>query len=102
MKVRVGRGVRVGEEVHVGRGVLVGVRVHTMGVRVNVGVADNAAMNARIRSVLTAKVARAIWSLLRVAEGKGVNVGAGPLVWDGICDAVGAATAVEVAESGNG
>lgn len=77
VKVAVGRGVRVGEGVHVGRGVLVGVRVHTIGVRVKVGVADNAAMKARIRSVLTAEVERATWATSRVAEGTGVAVGAG-------------------------
>lgn len=49
--VLVGRGVRVGEGVQVGRGVLVGVRVHTMGVRVDVGVAERAAMNSSMRFV---------------------------------------------------
>lgn len=58
VSVAVGRGVRVGEGVQVGRGVFVKVRVHTMGVRVNVGVADNAAMNAFICAVRTAEVAR--------------------------------------------
>ena len=51
-----GRGVRVGEGVQVGRGVSVGVRVHTMGVRVDVGVADRAAMNSSIRLVSASDV----------------------------------------------
>jgi hypothetical protein len=61
-----GRGVGVREAVHVGRGVFVGVSVHTTGVRVIVGVADNAAMKACLRSVLAADVARALISIVGV------------------------------------
>jgi hypothetical protein len=69
VNVAVGRGVRVGDGVHVGRGVLVGVRVQTTGVRVKVGVADNAAMNACIRAVCAACVAIAARSMVDVGEG---------------------------------
>lgn len=64
--VSVGRGVRVGEGVQVGRGVLVGVRVQTMGVRVGVGVAESAAMNASMRAVRAIDVAVALRSIVGV------------------------------------
>ncbi len=64
--VLVGRGVRVGDAVHVGRGVLVGVRVHTMSVRVDVGVAESAAMNSSIRFVRATAVEVALLLMVGV------------------------------------
>jgi hypothetical protein len=73
LRVALGRGVRVAEAVHVGRGVFVGVRVHTIGVRVKVGVAESAAMKTCIRCVLAAEVARAFTSAVGVEVREGVS-----------------------------
>lgn len=73
LRVALGRGVRVGEAVHVGRGVVVGVCVHTIGVRVKVGVAESAAMKTCIRCVLAAEVARAFRSAVGVEVREGVS-----------------------------
>jgi hypothetical protein len=55
---------------------LVKVRVHTIGVRVNVGVADRAAMNTCIWAVRTAAVARTLWLTVGVGVMDAVVVGA--------------------------
>ena len=55
-------------------------RVHTIGVRVNVGVAESAAMNTCIRSVLAAAVMSARWSMVGVAVGAEVAEEAAVLV----------------------
>ena len=95
VNVEVGREVRVGEGVQVGRGVLVEVRVHTMGVRVNVGVADNAAIKACICAVRTADVARTLWFTVGVGVMEAVAVGADVFVVEAVCgkDNVGDAVA---------
>ena len=69
VNVTVGRGVRVGEGVPVGRGVLVGVRVHMIGVRVKVGVADNAKIKDCRSAVCVAAVARTRRSVVAVEDG---------------------------------
>jgi len=80
--VGVGRSVRVGDGVHVGRRVWVGVSVHTMGVRVEVAVADKAAMNNCLRAVAVAAIARTPLSVVGVEE-RTVTVGGG------VCEAAG-------------
>ena len=72
----------MGDGVHVGRGVRVGVRVHTIGVRLAVGVAESAARNACIRAVCTADVALRTSAIVAVEDGTvavegGVCVGTG-------------------------
>jgi hypothetical protein len=67
--VAVGLDVLVGEGVHVGRGVRVGVFVQMMGVRVDVGVADNAATNNCRSAVCVAAVACMRRSGVAVEEG---------------------------------
>jgi hypothetical protein len=91
--VEVGRGVRVGEAVHVGGGVRVGVLVQMIGVRVIVGVADNAARNASIRAVAVAAVDTAVgfFVAVRTTRNVGDAVGAGDV--DSFC-------VVAVAETG--
>jgi hypothetical protein len=74
--------VRVGEGVHVGRGVRVGVRVHTIGVRLAVGVAESASRKAPIRAVCTADVALAESAKVAVKDGT-VAVGGGVCVGTG-------------------
>jgi len=73
-----------------------------MGVRVNVGVADNAAMNTCICAVRTAAVARTLWFTVGVGVMEAVAVGADVFVVEGVCEAVGGKDNVgdEVATTG--